>query len=153
MSIRNATSVVSMDRSVMLIERCLVQAGATNIAKMYSPQQELLGLVFQLNVNGVPLVFKLPARWEKVFAKMWKEIRKPQRGTEERVREQALRTAWKLLYDQVSVQVANVLIEQQDAAEAFFPYLYDGKRDATIYELARDRNFKAMIPETSGREH
>lgn len=152
MSIRNATSVVSMDRSVMLIERCLVQAGATNIAKMYNQNQELLGLVFQLNVGGVPLTFKLPARWEKVFAKMWKEVRKPQRGTEERVREQALRTAWKLLYDQVSVQVANVLIEQQDATEAFFPYLYDGKRDATIYEIARERGFKAMIPETTGRE-
>jgi hypothetical protein len=144
MNIKNCTSTVAVERSVSLIEKNLVAVGATHIAKMYGPTGDLIGVIFQINIDGAPLSFRLPARWEKVFDKMWREVRKPRPDTEKRLREQAQRTAWKLLYDQIAVQVSNVLIDQQDAAETFFPYLYDGKRNATIYELAKSTGFKQL---------
>ena len=143
MNIRNYTSTVSIDRSISLIEHCLVSVGATHIAKAYD-NGHAKAMLFQLEVNGTPLTFKLPARWEKVFDKMWKEVRKPHKGTKDKIMEQAERTAWKLLYDSVSVQTSNILIDQQEAVEAFFPYLYDGKRDKTVYEIAKGNGFKQL---------
>jgi hypothetical protein len=146
MKVKNYTSQVSAERSIMMIEHCLVSAGATHIGKSYDVKRETTSaIIFQIEVrDGMRLNFKLPARVDKVFAKLWKEVRRPRKETEQKVREQAERAAWKLVYDQVAVQTANILIEQQDAAEAFFPYLYDGKRDKTLYELAKDSGFKQI---------
>lgn len=147
MKIKNYTSSVSVDRSVLTIEHCLVSAGASHISKLYDKHQNLLGIVFQLDVApGQPAMFKLPARWEKVYAKMWKEVLRPRKETADKVRDQAQRTAWKLLCDQVQVQVSNILIEQQDAVEAFMSYLYDGKRDLTLYEISKGDGFTKLLP-------
>jgi hypothetical protein len=144
MNIRNYTSTVSVDRSISLIERCLVSAGASHIAKAYDQAGHTKAILFQMEVNGQQLTFKLPARWEKVFEKMWKQVKRPRRETKDKLTEQAQKTAWKLLYDQISVQTSNILIEQQDAVEAFFPYLYDGRRDKTVYEIAKGNGFKQL---------
>jgi hypothetical protein len=136
--------MVPVERSVSLIEKNLVAVGASHIAKMYDPKGILIGVIFQITINDMPLSFRLPSRWEKVFDKMWRQVRKPRPESEKRIREQAQRTAWKLLYDQIAVQASNILIDQQDVAEAFFPYLYDGKRNATIYELAKANSFKQL---------
>ena len=145
MNIKNYTSNVSVDRSVSDIEHCLVSAGASHIAKAYDTEGHVQALIFQMpNGKGEQLTFKLPARWQKVFEKMWKQVRRPRKETHDRVFEQAQKTAWKLLYDQVAVQTSNILIDQQDSIEAFFPYLYDGRRDKTIYELAKDTGFKQL---------
>jgi len=144
MNIRNYTSEVSVDKSISLIEHCLVSAGATHIAKAYDQEGHSKAMLFQLVVADQHMTFKLPARWEKVFDKMWRQVLRPRKGTREKMMEQAQRTAWKLLYDQISVQTSNILIEQQDAVEAFFPYLYDGKRDKTVYEIAKGNGFKQL---------
>lgn len=146
MSIKNYTSQVGAERSITLIEHCLVSAGASHIAKSYDIGHECpSAVIFQMKVeNGMFLTFKLPARVGKVYDKLYKAVRRPRAGTKKTVMEQATRTAWKLVYDQVAVLTANILIDQQDPAEAFFPYLYDGRQDKTIYELARDNNFKAL---------
>jgi hypothetical protein len=150
MNIKNYTSSVSVDRSVSDIEHCLVAAGASHIAKAYDQSGNVQALIFQMpNEKGEHLTFKLPARWQKVFDKMWKQVRRPRKETHDRVMEQAKKTAWKLLYDQVAVQTSNILIEQQDSIEAFFPYLYDGRRDKTIYEIAKGNGFKQL---TMGKE-
>jgi hypothetical protein len=145
-NLKNYTSTVSIDRSVTMIEHCLVSAGAQHIAKSYNEKKDLARIIFQMEVApGQPRMFKLPVRWDKVFKKMWRDVLKPHKGTEDRVRDQAQRTAWKLLYDMVAVQVSNILIEQQDAAEAFLPYLYNGKTDRTLYEAAKENGFKALL--------
>lgn len=150
MNLKNYTSTVSVDRSITLIEHALVSIGATHIAKAYDLKGHATAMIFQMGTgnNGDPhMTFKLPARWEKVFDKMWKQVLRPRKETEARIKDQSMRTAWKLLYDQVAVQAANVQLDQQDAVEAFFPYLYDGKRDKTIYEIAKGNGFKQL---TSG---
>jgi hypothetical protein len=132
MNLRNYTSSVTVERSVQLIEHCLVQAGADHISKFYDT-----------DTPGRFAAFKLPARWANVYKQMMKGVKRPRPNTESLVKAQAQRTAWKLLYDQVSVLVSNVLIDQLSAVEAFMPYLFDGEK--TLYENARDRQFKGLL--------
>jgi hypothetical protein len=148
--IKNYTSSVSVERSLELIERELVRAGAKHIARSYDDDQHIAGMMFQLEVDGIPRTFKLPANVQNVFQLMWQEVRKPRPETKLRVTEQAARSAWKLLYDKVQVDVSLIKIGQVEAMEAFLPYLYDGQRNKTLFQLAKENGFRKLLPEKAG---
>ena len=149
MNLRNYTSSVPVERSVALIEHDLVRAGATNIAKWYDEDSNLDSLMFQITSNGIPMSFRLPARWKKCFDMMMKEVKKPRPGTEQHVREQAQRIAWKVLYDSVSVQISLLMIDQVEVVEVFLPYYYDAAKDQTLFERLKASGFKQL---TAGRK-
>lgn len=118
MNLKNYTSLVPPEKSVMQIEKRLVGIGATHIAKSYD-DGELSGIMFQINQNGRPISLK-------------------------RVREQAQRTAWKLLFDWIEVQASMILIGHREATEVFLPYMYDFKNDETLYQKLSASNFKML---------
>lgn len=143
MSVKNYTSSVSVDRSVSLIEKALVQGGATHIAKIYE-DGKLAGLTFQLSLNSHPMIFRLPANVKKVQKLFMNQVKRPRAQTEKRTWEQAERTAWKLLHDWVDVQVSLIKIEQVEFMQVFLPYVYDPIRDQTFYERLKESGFKAL---------
>lgn len=149
MNLRNYTSEVSVDRSVSLIERELVNAGAMHISKPYDEDGNLAGIMFQIPNNGRPLIFKLPVRWKTCFKIMMAEVRKPLPTTEERVKQQAQRTAWKILYEWTAIQVSLIKLEQADVIEVFLPYAYDPSKDQTFFERLKAGGFKQL---SSGAE-
>ena len=149
MKLRNYTSNVAIDRSLAAIEKLLVDAGATHFSKFYDDNKELVGVLFQLPVNGIPQTFQLPAKPKAAEKKMLADIKKPHRGTVARVREQAARTAWKLLHDWVHVQVSMILMEQADAIQVFLPYHFDMQRQQTFFEKIKDNGFKQLQPARS----
>jgi hypothetical protein len=144
MKLKNYTSSIPPERSVALIEKKLVEVGADHIAKSYE-KGKLCGIVFQVNNNDHPQAFKLPANVEAITKIMLEEIKKPHPGTRERVREQAERTAWKLLLDWVEVQVSMIVIGRREVIEVFLPYLYDFKKDQTLYQKLVLADFKLQI--------
>jgi len=101
--------------------------------------------MFQITGKDRPLAFKLPANVKLVREMMLSEIRRPRKGTSTRVEDQAERTAWKLLLDWVEVQTSMILIGRREVTEIFLPYLYDFKKDETLYERLVASNFK-MLP-------
>lgn len=145
MNIKNYTSTVSADRSVNLIEHRLIGVGATHIAKVYEGEpKRLKGITFQIPVNGIPLLFKLPAKTDLVFKVLWAEVRKPRPSTKQTIEEQAERTAWKILADWVDVQISMIKLEQAEFIEVFLPYSYDPKKDQTLFERFKENNFKQL---------
>ena len=79
------------------------------------------------------------------FDVMMKEVRKPRPGTEQRIREQAQRTAWKLLYDSVAVQISLIMIDQVEVVEVVLPYYYDPTKDQTRFEKLKSGGFKKLV--------
>lgn len=136
MNLKNYTSTVPVATSVSRIEHALVKAGASHIAKTYDPEGNLEGMMFQLRRDGnlIPLVFKLPARWQACEAVMWNEIRRPRPETRKNVHEQALRTAWKIMND-------------MEALEVFLPYVWNQNTYQTFFESLKQTGFKLL---TSG---
>lgn len=144
MSIKNYTSTVPMINSIARIEHRLAQAGATHIAKSYEKQRPT-GMLFQINIDGTPRTFKLPAKTENVFNYLKMQRKKPPtKAQEETIRQQADRTAWKILNDWIDIQVSMIELDQAEAGEVFFPYLYDGRSNKTMWEIAKENNFKQL---------
>jgi hypothetical protein len=144
MSIKNYTSSVPVERSVMLIEHQLSRAGAQTISKWYDENKDLSGISFQIVANAQSFIFRLPAKWkacEKVFLR---EIRRPTPEKNKRAKEQAQRTAWKILYEWVLIQTSMIELEQAEVIEVFLPYAYDPSTDKTFFEKIQAGGFKQL---------
>jgi len=146
MKLKNYTSEVPVERSISYIEHSLIQIGALHISKSIDRESKrTTGIVFQIEQKGIPLLFKLPSKVEsveKIFIKQRKTPPKP--ADLERIKAQADRTAWKILYDWVEVQCSMILIDRADVVEMFLPYAYDMQNDSTFYEMIRDSGFKQL---------
>lgn len=143
MNLKNYTSTVTPARSVSQIEQVLVSIGATHISKTYD-NGALNGITFQVIQDSFPMTFKLPANVAIIQEMMLDGIKKPHRGTRERIIDQAQRTAWKLLLDLVEVKASMILIGRRNVVEQFFPYVYDIKNDQTLFERFQKNNFKML---------
>jgi len=147
MSLKNYTSEISVDRSISLIEGELVRAGAEHIAKSYADGQAA-GITFAIQVDGQRILFRLMADVDKV-EKILRVDRNPKvlgrPGVLENLQKQAARTAWKILYDWVTVEVARIRIRGVSPIEAFLAYVYDGKNDQTYFEKLKQQKYKALL--------
>ena len=144
MKLRNYTSTVPVAKSVADIEELLVKAGATTVSKFYDEQKRLAGFLFQMMVNLHPITFKLPSNPDAVAKVMMLEIKKPHKGTKQRVADQAERTAWRLLHDWVHVQVSMILLEQAKAMQVFLPYVWNQETNRTLFEHYERNDFKQL---------
>lgn len=145
MAIKNYTSTVPMINSISRIEHRLAQAGATHIAKSYEKEKPI-GMIFQINHNGIPLSFKLPAKAERVYKYLRMQRKKPPTKTQDdALKIQADRTAWKILSDWIDIQVSMIELDQAEAIEIFLPYAYDAKSNTTLFEKFRDNDFQFQL--------
>lgn len=145
MNLKNYTSTTPASVSMGKIEKCLVTAGATNISKTYE-NNICTAITFRMLVHDRPLFFQLPARVEACFEVFWKEVKRPRPDTKVKTREQAERTAWKIICDWVEVQLSMILLEQADALEVFLPYVFNPETNQTFYNQLKDKGFKALGP-------
>lgn len=146
--IKNYTSGVPIDRTVSRIESALVSGGASNIQKDYK-DGVLVAICFTVVYpdSGRRVAVRLPANVESVYDAMREAIRRPRRGTIEKVKEQAGRTAWKLMQDWIEVQMSLIKMRQAEFLQVFLPYVWDGKN--TFYASLKSSGFKML---TSGEE-
>ena len=143
MNLRNYTSGVPVERSISAIEKLLVQAGATHIAKFYDGQR-IVGFMFQIIINHTSISFKLPSKPLAIRRLMEAEVKKPRCGTMQRVAEQAERTAWAILKDWVHIQVTMIQVQQAEALQIFLPYACINGTDITLFDKLKDTGFKQL---------
>ena len=147
MNLKNYTSTVPVERTITRIEQLLAEAGATGITKQYH-QGRLASLSFRVDLpTGQDIEVRLPANHEAVLQAMTEAVRRPRRGTMDRLKDQALRTSGKLMQDWVEVQLSLIRMKQAELAQVFLPYVWDGKQ--TFYSALQGRNFLAL---TDGKE-
>ena len=142
--IKNYTSTVPVARSIQHIENRLVRYGAQEILKTYDADKNLEGFCFIVRLQGKEIPFKLPARVANVEKVLKNEIRKPRPGTQERVREQAKRTAWKLVSDWVDIQLSLVELGQAELMEVLLPYVYNPATQETFFEQIKGNGYKLL---------
>lgn len=143
-NLKNYTSETPATTSMGKIERCLVEAGATDISKKYK-EGICESIVFRMMVNNIPVFFQLPARVEACFNVLWAEVKRPLADTKGRIRAQAERTAWKIVCDWVEVQLSMIRLEQAEPMQVFLPYVYDPAHEQTFYERLKERQFKGLL--------
>lgn len=114
MPILNYTTTIDAGKTVAEIQMSLGAAGAQHTyLKFY--QQEPIALVFELHGT----VYQLPCRTDIILALLLKTQSIP-KGL--RTEKQALRVAWRILYDWTKAQLAIIQSGMVDAEEVFMPY-------------------------------
>lgn len=127
MNLKNYTTQVSADRSIMEIERLLVQFGATNIMKNYQGDGRIMSLVFKLENKA----YLLPANFEGVMKILYA---KPTINKEHEDR--AYRITWRIIKDWIHAQLSLIASGQAQPEEVLLPYLWDGKR--TLFQAYKE---------------
>lgn len=144
MAIKNYTSTVPMVNAIARIEHRLAQAGATDINKTYEGGKPT-GMIFRIIVENQPVTFKLPAKVDRVLNHLKMLRKKPPTKTQlESLKAQADRTAWKILNDWIDIQVSMIELEQAEPMEIFMPYLYDPQSKQTLFEKAKENQFRQL---------
>ena len=147
MNLKNYTSGVPVDKTIVRIEQAIARFGASHIAKEYNGNGSVVALQFMLTYEGRQHIVKLPAKPSQVFEAMMADIAKPQRGTKDRIKQQSERTAWKLMQDWIEVQLSLIAMRQADVLQVFLPYVWDGER--TFYDAIKDKGFKQLTEKSS----
>jgi hypothetical protein len=142
--IKNYTSTVPVFRSVQYIEDKLVKHGATDIMKTYNADKRLQGICFIMKTQGNPIPFRLPVRVNNVEKVLKETVKHPRSGTYTRIREQAERTAWKIISDWVDIQITLIELQQVDFMEVFLPYVYNPRDKMTFYEQIKGNGYKLL---------
>jgi hypothetical protein len=149
-SIKNHTSSIPASTSMARIEEMLVVAGARDIHKSYDGFGTCNAMIFVMVVPNIPqpLFFKLPAKVDQCRKALWeqylKTVKKPSKVMEETIKNQAARTAWKIMHDWVELQLSLIQLEQLEPMEAFLPYVYNRDTQQTFYEHAKEKSFKQL---------
>lgn len=143
MNLKNYTSEVPAITSMGKIERNLVEAGATDISKKYE-DGICSAITFRMLINLHPIFFKLPANVDACFKVLWAEVKRPRDDTKKKTKEQAERTAWKIICDWVEIQLSMIRLEQAETMQIFLPYVYNPKTETTFYSQLKEGEFKAL---------
>ncbi len=123
-NMKNYTTEVPADRSILEIEKLLTLFGAVAIIKEYDADSKVHSLTFKLQVDA----FKLPANVEGVKEILFKGTRPSHSSDGERRREQkAYRVAWRIIKDWTHAQLSLIASGQATPLEIFLPYMFDGK--------------------------
>ncbi|MBA7601788.1 hypothetical protein ES703_08869 [subsurface metagenome] len=123
-NIKNYTTDVPADRSILEIEKLLTLFGAVAIIKEYDADQRVHSLTFKLQADA----FKLPANVEGVKKVLYKETRSHHSSDgEKRRKDRSYRVAWRVLKDWTHSQLSLIASGQAQPLEIFLPYMFDGK--------------------------
>ena len=123
-NIKNYTTDVPADRSILEIEKLLTLFGAIAIIKEYDADQKVHSLTFKLQTDA----FKLPANVDGVKEILYKGTRSsPTKEGEKRREQKSYRVAWRILKDWTHSQLSLIASGQAQPLEIFLPYMFDGK--------------------------
>lgn len=141
---KNYTSTVPAERSIAEIEQLLVRAKARNIAKQYDGQGQVLALEFSLpNETAAAIYVRLPANPDAVFEVLKRSKKRIDPRSIPRLRDQARRTAWRLMLDWVAVQLSLIEMRQAELMQVFLPYVMTSG-EQTFYDRLKGQKFAAL---------
>lgn len=140
--VKNRYTTVTAAKSIALTEKLLVDAGATNISKFYD-NGRVTGFYFSINHNGRPVTFKLPANVDGVLRYFLKNNKVDGPARQKVLKDQAEKTAFKLLYEWVFININIMQMGQAELLNNLLPYAVDdaGK---TVYERFTENEIKLL---------
>lgn len=147
---KNYTTGIAVEKTVMEIEQLLVKFGAEGIYKDYKGTR-IAGLMFFLRKNGQKIPFKIPMKTDKmrnVVMKLVQEGKLPRKFNEEPLRtEQGERIGWRVCKDWIHSQLSLMEMEFADSVELFLPYAYNMAEDKTMYQKFLENKEKYLALE------
>lgn len=130
MALKNYTTKVPANRSIMEIQEMLQKHGATGVLTEYEKDTgRIAAISFQIEVAGQKWGFRLPMQWREAQKAMIAEGNRRAAGDED----YCYRVAWRITRDWVDVQMALVDLKTAELQQIFLPYTIT-KSGRTLYE-------------------
>lgn len=137
MTVRNITTRIAVEKTIMEIEQKLVKYGVVGVLKEYSGQR-ITCLSFGIKHENAKIPFKLPINVERaraIIVKAVNEGKLQKKYLQEPLRtEQAERVSWRIVKDWIDSQLSLVEINYADMIQIFLPYVYNPIDNKTMYQ-------------------
>jgi len=134
--LKNYSTKIDSEQTIMEIERMLAQFGASHVVKEYDNNAKPKAIMFKL----VEKTFKLPNNSEGVKTLFMQNRQDYSRVSPTNFEEQSVRCSWRMIMDWLHAQLSLVATQQAQIEEVMLPYMWDGKR--TLYEAYKDGNLQ-----------
>ena len=127
MALLNYTTKIEPEQTISEIQKMLSRHGVTAMMTEYDGPH-VSGVSFRVNLDGKPLAFRLPCNWKAVEAilrpknprNLYDAKRKA--AQEDAWKQQAIRTAWRIIKDWIATQLAMVEVKMVTVPQVFLPY-------------------------------
>ena len=139
MAIKNITSTIKPEKTIMEIEQILAKFGAKAILKEYDDGNVSSISFYILSEKGEKIPFRLPMNLEKARAVIIKAV--DERKLTSKFKNEPYRTekarivGWRVIKDWIHSQLSLLEIEFANPIELFLPYLYNPQTGKTLFEL------------------
>jgi hypothetical protein len=142
----NYTTEVSASKTISEIQDALLRANATAIITE-ATNGTITGILFRIRTpRGQELPFRLPAKVDEAYRVMYGHqpfYQKERYG--QRWREQAQRTAWRIVLTWLRAQLSIIELELAKPEEVFLPYMLN-RSGQTYFEALEQRQFLLEAP-------
>ena len=146
--IKNYSTEVPLEKTLMEIQQLLSQNGATGIAFDYDGTGKLTAIFFRIAVDGKQLPFRLPGKPQQVYNALFARMQYESRLREERMKK-AERIAWRICKLWLEAQITHINLDQAKPQEVFLPYLVmPGNK--TLYEVMEEHKF--LLPDGEDKQ-
>ena len=131
MSISRYTTSIDPDKTASEIAKMLSMHGASAVLTEYNREEGYVSsLSFKMFIGDQEALFRLPCNWQGVLEVFEEDLKMPKAN---KTREQAVRTAWRIVRDWIEAQLAFIQSRQVKVPQAFLAYVVmkDGQ---TLFE-------------------
>lgn len=151
----NYTTEIPVEKTVLEIEKILVQAGAERILKDYDASG-VISISFIINTDKGKIPVRLPMNSKAVMQVINNQTKEyVGQGSKRRLvvprkymndMEQARKVGWRIIKDWCEAQMALITLKMVKIQEIFLPYIV-GVNGKTLYEQIETQNFKGYLLE------
>ena len=157
MFLKNYTSEVAASTTIQRIVTLLIRVGISTVSMDYAPDGSINGVTFSVRIETRTVPIRVPVDVDAAWNALWMDYvgkdrlsndgtaiwnNSAKRKTKKMFRDQAQRTAWKLMQDWIEVQISLIQMKQADLLQVFLPYVWNG--DQTFYHRLKASQFKAL---------
>ena len=145
-----ANTEVAAEKSAFEIETMLIENGCEKIAKEFESGR-IKSIYFQIATPDANVPFTLPVNVDAIYQMFYNEKKASPRfwqmdqTKERRLRDQAERTAWRIIWHWLKSQLALIQTQMVTVTQVFLPYMLVAENE-TLYQRLAGGGLAALMP-------
>lgn len=147
MGLKNYTTKIDANKTILEIENILVKFGATDVWKQYN-KGIVVALNFVVDTDFGKMPFRLPLKIQEIRQTLARQVQKGNINLPKRLLQDdkhSINVGWRIIKDWIDAQLSLIELEQVTIEQVFLPYAYDMANDKTFYEALKERKFAGML--------
>lgn len=151
MGLKNYTTIIKSNTTIIEIEKILLTQGVTDIWKQYDSDGNAKNVCFMVITEHGKLPFKLPVNPEAVQQVLRNQKRsgKLKKLSMAKINDidYCRNVSWRIIKDWIDAQMAIIELDLVKIEQVFLPYIWNPATGKTFYEQIVENKFKGYLME------